>query len=333
MESSPSRSARVTEALESIENSLKVYIGRVKALDDPAFMRPARRRRSRPQGEERRQSGSAIPGPTSPSATQAYRNLYLAVSLHPRRRATCSAMRSRWSAPPTSATKPNSRAAARLYATCALPLVEKQAARREPIYPVARPARCRMVAEQGARISRRRRSRDQAAARQGIARRAGAAAGRRHQARRPGGPQGAVGWRQGGDRRVDRPDDRLCPQDRRQRTAQLAEAFDERCDAPLTAAQAKLADARFAAYGNTALSRRDLHAAHQLRQGCRAGSSAAQPVPTAHHDRRDLRPRDRRRAVRPAAGVRRQRGARSTRTSSTISSPPTTSSAAIPDRR
>ena len=55
-----------------------------------------------------------------------------------------------------------------------------------------------------ARISRRRRSPDQAAARQGIARGAGRAAGCRNQARRPGGPPGTVG-RAGKRRSTPRP--------------------------------------------------------------------------------------------------------------------------------
>ena len=82
------------------------------------------------------------------------------------------------------------------------------------------------------------------------------------------GAQGAVGRRRGGDRRLDRPDDRLCPpidaNDRR-----LQKLYDEQVDGPLTAARAKLADARFAAFGDSDLSRRDRHAAHHLRQGRR----------------------------------------------------------------
>ena len=51
--------------------------------------------------------------------------------------------------------------------------------------------------------------------------------------------------------------------------------FDETVDAPLTAAQAKLADARFAAYRRHALSRRDLHACASATARSPAGRSAA----------------------------------------------------------
>ena len=189
-----------------------------------------------------------------------------------------------------------------------------------------------MVAVEGARISRRRRSPDQAAARQGIARR-----------RSPRGWSLAPSWP---TRRSAR---RCGTAARRRSTAStdpmivyarsidandraIQKRFDDEVDAPLTAAQAKLADARFAAYGDTRLSRCDLHAAHQLRQGRRL--DRARPAgPDPHRDGRHVRPRDRRRAVRPAARFRRQPRAGSTARPPMTSSPPTTSSAAIRARR
>ena len=72
------------------------------------------------------------------------------------------------------------------------------------------------------------------------------AAGRGIEAGRSRGAQGAVGRRPGGDPRVEGPDDRLCPPARRQRPRDSRSATTPRSTGPLTAAQAKLADARFA---------------------------------------------------------------------------------------
>ena len=72
------------------------------------------------------------------------------------------------------------------YSDSALPLRRKAGARRQADRALARPARARMEPEQGARISRRRRSRHQAAPRQGIARGPGETAGHDDPARRSG---------------------------------------------------------------------------------------------------------------------------------------------------
>src|SRR5918996_4580971 len=86
-----------------------------------------------------------------------------------------------------------------------------------------------MVAVQGPRVSWCRRSADQAVARQGIARRAGG------QAAINASSDPMIAYARSLDA-----NDRA-----------LQKRFDEQVDAPLTAAQAKLADARFAAYGDT----------------------------------------------------------------------------------
>ena len=76
------------------------------------------------------------------------------------------------------------------------------------------------------------------------------------------------------------------------------------------------------------LSRRDLHAAHQLRQG--PGLDRARPPgPDAHADGRHLRPRHRVRPVRPADASSPPTPSGSTAARPMTSSPPTTSSAAI----
>ncbi len=87
------RCAKAIETLGGIENSLKVYIGRVKALERPRLHRQAGGGRGRVEGQERRQCRrSAIPGAMSPR-----RCVPIATSTSPTasrcRRATCSAMR------------------------------------------------------------------------------------------------------------------------------------------------------------------------------------------------------------------------------------------------
>ena len=64
-----------------------------------------------------------------------------------------------------------------------------------------------------------------------------------------------------------------------------------------------------------------------------AGMERGKPVPTADHARRHLRPRDRRLAVRPAAGIHGQPVEDRRQDDLSTSSPPTTSSAAIRARR
>ena len=148
-------------------------------------------------------------------------------------------------------TKPN---AERLpgYSDSALPLLEKQVLDAEPIYPVARPARARMEPEQGARISRRRRSRHQAAARQGIARRR--SPHRLVAGTRLADPAYRKALWTGGKAAIDASKDPMIVYARKlDATPAPAPGRVRRAlsMAPVTAAQAKLADARFAAYGDT----------------------------------------------------------------------------------
>ena len=124
------------------------------------------------------------------------------------------------------------------------------------------------------------------------------------------------------------PDDRLRPRGSTPRFRQLQDALDERYLGPVTAAQAKLADARFAAYGDTLypdatftlrISYGKVMGWTERGRRCRpsprwAGPTTGRPAPIPF----DL----------PPAFVT-SADAGSTRRSSMISSPPTTSSAAI----
>ena len=145
--------------------------------------------------------------------------------------------------------------------------------------------------------------------------------------------QGAVEWRQGRDRRVERSDDRLCPPARRALPPAPGRSSTSAIMGPVTAAQAKLADARFAAYGDTLYP--DATFTLRISYGKVAGLDRARPARCRRSHHRSAgpstaRPAPIRSTCRPRSS---QRGAGSTRTSSMTSSPPTTSSAAIPARR
>ena len=103
------------------------------------------------------------------------------------------------------------------YSDSALPLLEKQLLDARPIYAVARAIADRMVAVK----AREYLGADHAQTRLLLGKEspegARRAAGRPARGSRPRGAQGVVGRRRGGDRRLDRSDDRLCAPARRQR--------------------------------------------------------------------------------------------------------------------
>ncbi len=78
MQSSPQKDREGHQQLESVENSLKVFIGRMQALNDPAFMG----RLTAAEAQLKRQSAAnpAIGDPwaETATATNAYRDFYLA---------------------------------------------------------------------------------------------------------------------------------------------------------------------------------------------------------------------------------------------------------------
>src|SRR4030095_11994643 len=78
MESEPAKMREGHQELESIENSLKVYIGRVGALNDPAFT--GRLAAAEAQLKAKSTGNPAIgnPGGDSAKAIAAYRSFYVA---------------------------------------------------------------------------------------------------------------------------------------------------------------------------------------------------------------------------------------------------------------
>ena len=77
MEQSPAKAREAKEDLDGIENSLKVYIGRVKALGDPAFMRKIAAAEADLKARSVGNAAIGNPWADVATATSAYRNIYL----------------------------------------------------------------------------------------------------------------------------------------------------------------------------------------------------------------------------------------------------------------
>ena len=249
MESSPAKAREAAETLGSVENSLKVYIGRVKALNDPAFT--GRLAAAEAELKSKSAGNAAIGNPWGDvaKAMAAYRNFYIA---------------DRFSLPSgdlfgyamtlvraaAEKGKPN---AERFpgYTDSALPLVEKRLLDERPIYPWLD----ELTMEWSLSKSREYLGADDPQTKillgkespEGLA------------ARLVGGTKLAdpavrkALW-EGGQAAINASQDPMIVYARSidANDRAIQKRFDAEVDAPLTAAQAKLADARFAAYGDTA---------------------------------------------------------------------------------
>ncbi|MDR7154803.1 hypothetical protein J2W40_001618 [Sphingobium xenophagum] len=133
METSPEKQREGRDTLNGIENSLKVYIGRTKALNDPAFAE----RLAKGEADLRQRSADNVaigdPWANVTGAVQAYRTVYLpyrfitpSSDLYGYARALVMAGKEK--------AKPNGE---RLpgYTDSALPLLEKQILDKRPLYP------------------------------------------------------------------------------------------------------------------------------------------------------------------------------------------------------
>ena len=248
MESSPDKEREAAETLGSIENSLKVYIGRVKALNDPAFT--GKLAAAEAELKAKSAGNAAIGNPWSDigKAMRNYRDFYVA---------------DRFSLPSgdlfgyamtlvraaSERTKPN---AERLpgYSDSALPLVEKRLLDEKPIYPWLD----QLYLEWSLSKSREYLGADDAQTKlllgkespEGLAARLVAGTKLADPAVRK-----AI-W-VGGKAAVDASTDPMIVYARSldANDRAIQKRFDEQVDAPLTAAGAKLADARFGAYGDS----------------------------------------------------------------------------------
>ena len=78
MEQSPQRAREGKETLDGVENSLKVYIGRMKALDDPAFMATLAASEAKLKASSRGKAGIGDPWTNVARTMAGYRSFYFA---------------------------------------------------------------------------------------------------------------------------------------------------------------------------------------------------------------------------------------------------------------
>jgi len=133
METSPEKQREGLDMLNGIENSLKVYIGRTKALNDPDFTAGLAKAETDLRGRSGGNAAIGDPWKDVSAAVQAYRTLYL-----PYRFITPSSdlygyaealvMAAKEKAKPNSERLPG-------YTDSALPLLEKQILDKRPLYP------------------------------------------------------------------------------------------------------------------------------------------------------------------------------------------------------
>ena len=248
MESSPEKEREAAETLGGIENSLKVFIGRVKALNDPAFT--ARLAAAEADLKAKSAGNAAIGNPWADvaKAMRAYRDFYIA---------------DRYSLPQgdlfgyamtlvraaAERGKPNTERFPG-YSDSALPLVQKRLLDERPIYPWLD----QLTMGWSLSKSREYLGADDPQTRLLL----GKESPEGLSARLVGGTKLAdpavrkALW-DGGQAAIAASTDPMIVYARSldANDRAIQKRFDEQVDAPLTAAQAKLADARFAAYGAT----------------------------------------------------------------------------------
>jgi len=250
MESSPIKQREGGDTLFSLENSLKVYIGRVKALNDPAFTRTLADAETALRAKAAGDPAIGDPWGDIARADAAYREIYVPfrfVNTLPRGDLFDYAVELVRAAEERA--KPNSD---RLpdYTDSRLPLLEKEVLDAHPTYKWLEQLRL----EWGLSKAREYLGADDPDTRLLLGREAPEAlAARLIGGTRLGDPAVRKALWDGGKAAIEASKDPLIVYarhiDARQR--QLQEAYDERYDAPVTAAQAKLSEARFKAYGNT----------------------------------------------------------------------------------
>ena len=248
MASSPDKDREAAETLGSIENSLKVYIGRVKALNDPAFT--AKLAAAEAELKAKSAGNAAIGNPWADIAKgmHSYRDFYVADRFSlPQGDLFGYAMTLVRAAAERG--KPN---ADRYpgYSDSALPLVEKRLLDQKPIYPWLD----QLFMEWSLSKSREYLGADDPQTRLLLGKESpeGLSA-RLVPGTRLADPAVRKALWDGGQAAIDASTDPMIVYARSldANDRALQKRFDELVDAPLTAAGAKLADARFAAYGDS----------------------------------------------------------------------------------
>ena len=248
MEQSPQREREGKEALDSIENSLKVYIGRTKALSDPGFM--GKIAAAEAQLKSRSAGNAAIGNPWGDvaKAMTAYRSFYVQ-----RRFATPSGDLFGYALKLVRlASERGKPAGDRLpgYSDSALPLVEKTVLDDHPIYPWLDT----LMMEWSLSKAREYLGADDPQTKLRLGRESPEAlAARLVAGSKLADPAVRKALLDGGQAAIDASKDPMIAYARQVDTNDraLQKRYDADVDGLLTAAQARLADARFAAYGDT----------------------------------------------------------------------------------
>jgi len=246
MESSPAKNREGHQALEGLENSLKVYLGQKRALDDPAFMGKL----AAAEADLKAKSGNKFGNPwvDIATATQSYRNLYLARYFALPRGDLFNYAITLVRAADERAKPDSERLPA--YTESALPLVQKRLLDPEPIYPwldqlqlewsLSKAREYLGPDDQETKLLLGKESPEVLAARLVAGSKLADPAYRKRL------------W-EGGKAAVDASTDPMIVYARKidPNARLLEQKYNATVDGPITAAQAMLADARFAAYGNT----------------------------------------------------------------------------------
>ena len=248
MAQSPQRAREGKEDLDGIENSLKVYIGRVKALNDPALSARMAAAEADLRSRSVGKPGIGDPWADSEKAIAAYRNIYLTRRfLRPRSDLFGYAAALVRSA--TERTKPNGE---RLpgYSDSALPLLEKQLLDPTPVTPWVDQLKLEFYLSK----AREYLGPDDADAKLLLGRESPEAmAARLVAGTKLRDPAYRRALWNGGQAAINASTDPMILLARRldARDRQVIALTDEQYTGPITAARGKIADARFAAYGDT----------------------------------------------------------------------------------
>jgi len=249
MAQSPERYREGKSELDGVENSLKVYIGRVKAFNDPAFMSPIAAAEASLRVKSAGNPAIGDPWSDIAKAVAAYRELYLSYRfLEPSSDLYAYAATLVRAAEERS--KPNSE---RLpgYSDSALPLIEKELLDARPVTPWLD----QLKLEWSLSKSREYLGPDDPDTRLILGRSSPEALARQLvSGTRLADPAVRKRLWDGGKAAVDASTDPMIVLARRLdvRDRQLQALVDERYQGPLAAASARLADARFAALGDSA---------------------------------------------------------------------------------
>jgi V8-like Glu-specific endopeptidase len=248
MQQSPAKEREGKDELDGVENSLKVYIGRVKAFNDPAFMAKLAAAEAELRAKSAGNAAIGDPWTDISRATAAYRGLYLPYrfiqpsgDLYGYAVALVRAAAER--------AKPN---AERLpgYSESALPLLEKEVLDPQPIVPWLD----QLKLEWSLSKAREYLGADDPDTKLLLGKESPEALARRLvTGTRLADPSVRKALWEGGAAAIEASKDPMIAFARRldPRFRQLQDQIDERYQGPVTAAQAKLADARFAAYEST----------------------------------------------------------------------------------